>query len=50
MNWSIFWYWEAPEAILRAAGVVLDADYPKPVVSLTIAREIALQAYRRIKE
>ena len=41
--------WEAPEAILRAAGVVLGTHYPRPIVSHTIAREIALEAYQKIK-
>ena len=31
--------WEAPEAVLRAAGLRLDEDYPRPVVDHRFARE-----------
>jgi deoxyribodipyrimidine photo-lyase len=31
--------WEAPEAVLRAAGVRLDRTYPRPVVDHRFARE-----------
>ena len=40
---------EAPAAILRAAGVELGRDYPEPVVSHAIAREVALEAFARMK-
>jgi deoxyribodipyrimidine photo-lyase len=39
----------APPAILRAAGVEPGRNYPEPVVSHAIAREVALEAFARIK-
>lgn len=40
---------EAPPEILRAAGVELGRTYPEPLVSHVIAREVALEAFARIK-
>lgn len=40
---------EAPPDIRRAAGVELGRDYPEPIVSHAIAREVALEAYRRVQ-
>jgi deoxyribodipyrimidine photo-lyase len=40
---------EAPPAVLAAAGVELGRSYPRPVVSLRISREVALEAYQRIR-
>jgi deoxyribodipyrimidine photo-lyase len=40
---------EAPTNILAAAGVVLGKNYPHPIVSHAIAREVALEAYEKIK-
>ena len=31
--------WEAPDAVLRAAGVRLDETYPRPIVDHRFARE-----------
>ena len=39
----------APAEILRAAEVDLGRNYPLPVVSHAIAREVALEAFARIK-
>ena len=43
--------WQAPDAVLRAAGVRLDATYPRPVVDHRFARDrflaIAAQHLRR---
>jgi deoxyribodipyrimidine photo-lyase len=39
----------APPEILRAAGVELGRTYPEPIVSHAIAREVALEAFARIK-
>jgi deoxyribodipyrimidine photo-lyase len=39
----------APAEVLANAGVTLDANYPRPVVSHAIAREVALEALARIK-
>lgn len=41
--------WEAPESELRSAGISLGSDYPLPIVQHRIAREVALQAYLRLK-
>ena len=40
---------QAPPEILRAAGVELGRTYPPPIVSHVIAREVALEAYGKIK-
>jgi deoxyribodipyrimidine photo-lyase len=37
--------WEAPPLELAAAGVVLGAEYPAPIVDHGLARERALDAY-----
>lgn len=42
--------WEAPAPVLKAAGVILDRDYPRPIVSHAIAREVALEALATIKK
>jgi deoxyribodipyrimidine photo-lyase len=39
----------APPAILGAAGVRLGTDYPEPIVSHAIARNVALEAFARLK-
>jgi len=41
--------WEAGAAALRAGGVELGKDYPRPVVHHVTARERALAAYRRMR-
>lgn len=41
--------WQAPENILRLAGVRLGRDYPHPVVDHDIARRQALLAYESVK-
>lgn len=40
---------EAAQSILQQAGVALGRNYPTAIVSHAIAREIALEAYSRIK-
>jgi len=40
---------KAPPDILRAAGVELGRTYPRPVISHASAREVALEAFARIK-
>ncbi|MCB4823913.1 cryptochrome/photolyase family protein [Roseicella aerolata] len=37
--------WEAPEAVLRGAGVTLGRDYPRPVVGPAEGRQRALAAF-----
>jgi deoxyribodipyrimidine photo-lyase len=41
--------WQAPPAVLAAAGVELGRSYPRPIVSLGVTRELALEAYQRIR-
>ena len=41
--------WDAPAAILAAAGVELGTSYPKPMVEHRAARQAALDAYGSIK-
>ncbi len=41
--------WEAPAAELRAAGVRLGQNYPRPCVDHAEARERALAAYTRVR-
>lgn len=42
--------WEAPEEVLREAGIRLGETYPTPIVSHAPARERALQAFRELRE
>jgi deoxyribodipyrimidine photo-lyase len=41
--------WEAPLVALTAAGVELGGNYPRPLVGLLLSRELALEAYQRIR-
>ena len=41
--------WEAPKDVLRASGVELGDNYPKPIVSHEEKREEALKAYQSLK-
>jgi deoxyribodipyrimidine photo-lyase len=41
----LFAPWEAPAAVLQAAGVTLGENYPRPVVDLAVSRQRALAAY-----
>jgi len=41
--------WEAPAAVLDAAGITLDVDYPKPVVEHAQGRARALAAFEAFK-
>jgi deoxyribodipyrimidine photo-lyase len=40
--------WEAPAEVLRAAGISLGRDYPRPIVDLRASREAALAAYQTL--
>lgn len=40
--------WEAPSDILKAAKVVLGKNYPKPLVDHKLAREKALEIYKKM--
>jgi len=44
----LFAPWEAPDDVLRDAGVVLGETYPKPVVDHKKARERALAAFKSL--
>jgi deoxyribodipyrimidine photo-lyase len=41
---------KAPIEILKKAGVRLGDNYPEPIVSHVIAREVALEAYQQMKK
>ncbi len=41
--------WEAPEEVLRQAGIILGDTYPHPIVDHGEARERALEAYSLMK-
>ncbi len=45
-NQYLFKPWEAPEDVLKGAGVVLGQTYPHPIVNLKKSRERALESYR----
>jgi deoxyribodipyrimidine photo-lyase len=42
--------WQAPAAVLAAAGVELGVTYPRPIVDFAESRRAALDAYARIRE
>lgn len=42
--------WEAPEHVLKSAGVELGITYPKPIVDHAVARQKALAAFAKTKE
>ncbi len=42
--------WQAPDAVLRDAGVILGTTWPHPIVDHAMARQRALDAYRRTPE
>lgn len=41
---------EAPEAVLREAGITLGQTYPKPLVDHSVARNRAMAAFTQIKD
>jgi deoxyribodipyrimidine photo-lyase len=41
--------WQAPTEILARAGVELERTYPRPIVRHAIAREVALEAFSKIR-
>ena len=41
--------WQAPPEILTRASLNLGSTYPKPIVSHAIAREVALEAFSKLK-
>ena len=49
-NNYLFNPWEAPESILKEAGIQLGSTYPKPIVDLNISRVAALKAFNLLKQ
>ncbi len=49
-NQYLFNPWEAPEHILKAAGVELGITYPKAIVDLKMSRNLALTAFQSLKK
>ncbi|MEC7840537.1 MAG: deoxyribodipyrimidine photo-lyase [Chlamydiota bacterium] len=45
----LFKPWTAPDEVLRAAGIELGENYPKPIVDLAASREKALDAYQTLR-
>ena len=45
----LFKPWEAPEAVLKQAGIKLGESYPMPIVDLKESREQALEAFKTLK-
>ena len=45
----LFAPWEAPDIVLKQAGVELGKHYPKPICDLKISRERALKAFSQVK-
>ncbi len=41
--------WEAPAEVLKAAGVTLGVDYPRPAIGLTEGRDRALEAFKKLR-
>lgn len=41
--------WKTPQKILQSTGIVLDRDYPLPIVEHVFARQRALDRYKKIK-
>jgi len=42
--------WEAPEDVLKKAGITLGETYPRPMIEHTAGRQRALDAYDTLKE
>jgi len=41
----LFKPWDAPQDVLKKAGVVLGNTYPKPIINLEFSRHRALEAF-----
>lgn len=42
--------WDAPNSVLRSAGVELGVNYPKPIVEIDVARELLSQTIQSMQE
>ena len=49
-NKYLFNPWEAPELVLTEANIELGSTYPRPVVDLKQSRELALIAFKSLKQ
>lgn len=49
-NKYLFNPWEAPEQILKNAGIELGITYPKPIIDLKQSRAAALAAFQSLKQ
>ena len=49
-NRYIFSPWEAPQSVLKKAGVKLGESYPHPIVDLKESRNLALQAFQSLQK
>ena len=49
-NKYLFSPWEASETILKQAGIELGSTYPRPIVDLKESRELALTAFKSLKQ
>lgn len=47
-NKYLFDPWNAPDHILKEAGVILGETYPKPIVDLSVTRNQALEYYQNL--
>ena len=41
--------WAAPTAVMKSSGIVLDRDYPSPIIELDVGRRRALAAWRAMR-
>ena len=48
-NQYLFCPWEAPQAVLKEAGLTLGKDYPEPIVTLSFSRQRALDAFASLR-
>ena len=42
--------WDAPSGVLAMANIHLGTNYPKPIVDLKASRQVALDAFAKLKE
>ena len=49
-NKYLFSPWEASEATLKQSGIELGSTYPRPIVDLKESRELALTAFKSLKQ
>ncbi|MCP4443201.1 MAG: deoxyribodipyrimidine photo-lyase, partial [Aureispira sp.] len=49
-NKHLFSPWEASETILKQAGIELGLTYPRPIIDLKESRELALTAFKSLKQ